>query len=260
MRALWQKMLELSDAGTPFVVITMVDMRGEAPQEPGAKAIVSEQGLVCGTVGGGKVEARAIEHAIAVLAKRSEYTSPVLMTWNLQRDIGMTCGGEARYLFELHNAKKWEVVVFGAGHVAQAVVRVLQPLNCHITCVDHRPEWVERLPKASNIKALCLSGPARFIDEVSPAAFFVVMTQGHATDVPIFDAIFRRFPKPVYIGGIGSDIKAIKIRAELKDRGIPIESLEHLHCPIGLPLGGNDPQEIAISVAAQLLQCRGTTR
>src|SRR4051812_24559559 len=123
MRDFFHRTAELSEKREPFVVVTLLSVRGGAPADPGAKAIVTRAGLDRGTVGGGKVEARAIAHALELIGRRA--SEPELLVWNLQRDIGMTCGGEVTMLFETHGADRWRVAVFGAGHVAQALVRVL---------------------------------------------------------------------------------------------------------------------------------------
>ncbi|NUM89700.1 MAG: xanthine dehydrogenase accessory protein XdhC [Bdellovibrionales bacterium] len=242
---------ELSRACIPFVVVTLVGVRGGAPSEPGAKAIVTKEGLHCGTVGGGKIEARCIREAQRMLAEKER--APWLATWNLQRDIGMTCGGETTYLFEPHAANAWEIAVFGAGHVAQALVRTLLPLSCRITCVDPRKEWISRLPAAANLVALREENPPDLVGRFPSSAFFVVMTQGHATDMPILREIFRLHPSAPYIGAMGSKAKAGKMRRELAESGVPPDLVERLRAPIGLPIGGNEPEEIAISVAAELL-------
>jgi xanthine dehydrogenase accessory factor len=86
--------------------------------------------------------------------------------------------------------------------------------------------------------------------------YFVVMTQGHATDIPVLKKIFETYPDAPFIGCMGSSIKAKKMKLELKGFGVSENHLERFRSPIGLTLGGNDPAEIAVSVAAQLLECR----
>lgn len=252
MTGFWRAAAELQESGTPFVVVTAVGARGSIPQEVGAKAIVTKDGIFQGTVGGGKVEARAIVEAKRRLEE--SVFEPALVTWNLQTDIGMTCGGEIRYLFETHGTSEWRIVVFGAGHVGQALTKVLAALDCDVTCVDSRAEWLGKLPR--KIRALRLDEPASHVASMKGDEFVVVTTQGHATDVPILEALFHRYPGIPYVGSIGSDLKAAKMRRELTARNVGGDFLEKLKCPIGLPFGGNDPGEIAISIAAQLLQAR----
>jgi xanthine dehydrogenase accessory factor len=256
-KTFWAAASTLDQKGSPFVVATLVSTRGHAPQDQGAKAIMTLDGLFWGTIGGGKVEARALRYAQELLTKSSDpKQTPVLVTWNLQRDIGMTCGGEVTFLFEVHGATRWKIALFGAGHVAQAVVRTLLPIDCKITCMDSRAEWLDRLPKDSKLETICDPEPSRLVSQFDPDTFFVVMTQGHATDMPILEAILKQLPEAPYVGSIGSDIKALKIRKELKERGVSPETIEKLRCPIGLELGSNALAEIAISVVAQLLQVR----
>lgn len=258
MSSFWSVAGELQARSCPFTVITMIASRGSAPQDPGAKAIVTPAGLQWGTVGGGKVEARAIEHARGRLAGGRR--EPELVTWNLQTQIGMSCGGEATFLFECHHRAAWRIALFGAGHVAQAVVRVLTPLECHVTCADPRAEWTDRLPKADNMTRVVSEDLPAAVARFDEETFFVVMTQGHATDRPILQEILRRFPNAPYVGVMGSDLKAKKIRKELVELGVPAETVARLRSPIGLPLGGNHPHEIALSVAGQMIQVRDAWR
>ncbi len=255
MVPLYEKLILLHRQGIAHVVATLLGTRGEAPSDPGAKALLDSSGLIHGTVGGGKIEARVINEAKALLG--DHFKSPVTHTWNLQTDIGMTCGGEVTFLFEPCYPTQWEVVVFGAGHVAQSVVRLLLTLDCRVRCYDARPEWIERLPQDEKLIAEAVAEPASKVAGLSPNTYFVVMTQGHGTDVPILEQIYKAFPEPVYVGAIGSDLKARRLRADVVARGISATTIESLRCPVGLPIGDNSPGEIAVSVVAELLQVRG---
>lgn len=257
--SVFTKLAELEARGEAFVLITLVSARGSSPADPGSKAVVTRDGLQIGTVGGGKVEARAIRHSQELL-NRDDAPATELLTWNLQRDIGMTCGGEITYLFELYRRSQWTIALFGAGHVGQAVTRVLEPLHCQLSCTDHRVEWVERLPVTNRLRRIHHEAPAETVASYPSNTFFVVMTQGHATDVPVLEAIARHHPQTPYVGVIGSDVKGLKIRSELKARGVAAEFIEKLRCPIGLPFGTNATEEIALSIAGELLQERDRMR
>ena len=110
---------ELAATKRPFVSVTMVEATGSTPQDAGSKMLVDASGRVHGTVGGGKVEHRAIEFAKEMLSDVDR--SREIVDWNLQRDIGMTCGGLVKLFFEVYNRDDWHIVIFGAGHVAQAL-------------------------------------------------------------------------------------------------------------------------------------------
>jgi xanthine dehydrogenase accessory factor len=257
MQSFLEAAFELEKNQQSFVIVTLTQGRGHIPQDPGAKMIVTPEGISWGTVGGGKVEARAIAFAQEYLA--SQESAPKSVVWNLQKDIGMTCGGEVTYLFEALRPNPWVVRIFGAGHVAQSLVRAMSNLPVSITCIDTRHEWLARLPgNQKNLKVIHAEDLAGWIDHNihSPQEFFVSLTQGHAADVPVLSTLFKKFLEPRYIGVIGSETKGIKIRAELESRGISKEQLQHLRVPIGLDLGTNHPAEIAISIAAELLMVR----
>ena len=243
---------KLIESGTSFVVVTQTGVRGSAPQDPGAKMVVTKEGLHFGTVGGGKIEAHAIKKSLGIIEKNTP-APPELVTWNLQKDIGMSCGGEASYLFEFHPNLSWPIAIFGAGHVSQALTRLLSNLNCSITCIDHREEWTGKLV---GVKSITHPDPKTLVSTFSENTFFICMTMGHATDVPILFEIFKHAPDSPYVGVIGSEVKGIKIKKELKDLGASTEFLEKLKVPMGLPIGSNHPYEIAISIAAEIIQIR----
>jgi xanthine dehydrogenase accessory factor len=243
---------QLQKNQTPFVLITLVDEKGHAPQDVGAKAIVTHQGLYFGTVGGGKIEAKAILFAQNIL-NQTEPDPRHLKKWNLQTDVGMSCGGEVTLFFEGYFVSIKNVVIFGAGHVAQALCRVLLPLDFQITVIDPRPEWIEKLPASQNLVATLEPTPTNRVKSFPDDCFFVVMTQGHSTDLPILEALLKT-KNPKYIGSIGSDVKALKIKKDLLALGVDPNQIEKLRCPIGIDIPSNNPHAIAISVGAQILQ------
>jgi xanthine dehydrogenase accessory factor len=251
----------LSQSGVPFVCVTMVQAVGSTPQDAGSKMLVTASGLHSGTVGGGRVELKSIEHAGSMLAQPANQT-PLneLVEWNLKRDVGMTCGGSVKLFFETYNHSDWRIVVFGAGHVANAVVECLAPLDCHVTCIDSRAEWLDRVPSRNRLRKVQCADPRTLVTDLPNDAFVVCMTMGHATDRPILEEIFRQNRQFPFLGVIGSKAKRAVIVKELTAAGIPKETAGAFHCPIGLDLGTNQPGEIAISVVAQLIQQRDRWR
>ena len=250
---LWKECFELNERGESFVVVTMTGARGSSPQDPGAKILVTKTGLYAGTVGGGKVELASIKKAQEILDSHSQ-KAPELVTWNLQKDIGMSCGGEVSFLFEHFMFTHWPIVIYGAGHVAQALTRVLSKLNCHITCIDSRKDWIAKL---EGVNTLHHPTPEDTVSSFNPKSYFICMTMGHAHDVPILLEIAKHAPDCPYVGVIGSDVKGLKIKKELTESGVDKSFINKLRVPMGLPIGTNHPHEIAISIAAELLQVRG---
>jgi xanthine dehydrogenase accessory factor len=269
-----ERLAELSASGVPFVCVTMVEAVGSTPQDTGSKMLVTAEGLVTGTVGGGKVEFKAIQFAQQMLRgdrvqdagcgendpSPQHPASSILLDWNLKRDVGMTCGGSVKLFFETYNYSEWRIVVFGAGHVAGAVVECLAAIDCHVTCVDPRAEWIERIPARPRLRKVQTSEPRALVAELPSDSFVVCMTMGHATDRPILEEIFRQGRQFPFLGVIGSRAKRAVLVKDLTTAGIALETAQQFHCPIGLELGTNQPGEIAVSVVAQLIQERDRWR
>jgi xanthine dehydrogenase accessory factor len=258
-----ERLAELSQSGVPFVCVTLVQATGSTPQDTGSKMLVTSAGLVTGTVGGGRVEHKAIQHAQSMLSRPiADSRQPIaeLLDWNLKRDVGMTCGGSVKLFFESYNHSEWRIVVFGAGHVAGAVVECLAPLECHVTCIDPRSEWLDRIPARGRLRRIQSDDPKQLVAELPGDAFVICMTMGHATDRPILEEIFRQSRSFPFLGVIGSKAKRAVLVKELTSLGIEPEKAEQFHCPIGLDLGTNQPGEIAISIVAQLIQERDRWR
>ncbi len=249
---------QLVHSHTPFVTTTLVQLDGHVPQDLGAKAIITSSGLHWGTVGGGRLEARAIEHSQQILKAAVEEKgslTPQMIRYDLKQELNMVCGGMATIFYEISMQPRWVIAVFGAGHVAQATVPLLAKLHCQVLCFDPREEWLAKLPTLPNLRAIHSTDLPAMVKTVPQDAFYVVITQGHATDLPVVRAILQRGPQK-YLGVIGSVPKSRTLKGTLLEEGFPRELIDGIICPIGLPIGTNDPNEIAISIAGQLIQVR----
>ena len=249
-----EQLAELSRGGAPFVAVTLVETIGSTPQDGGSKMLVDARGLLFGTVGGGRVETQAIAHAQKMLADRERKVE--LVEWNLQRDVGMTCGGAVRLLFEAYNHCEWSIVVFGAGHVAQSLVRVLLVLEGRIMCIDSRREWLAKLPNSPKLMTQQSEEPSEIAKQLQGNEYVLCMTMGHRTDLPILKSILQATSTLPYLGVIGSAAKRKVLIRELVESGVPPDRVDSFRCPIGLDIGTNHPGEIAVSVAAELVQIR----
>ena len=256
----YEQIVSLEGEGAAFVVVILVDALGSTPQDTGAKMLVTTAGLHSGTIGGGKVEAKALELAGELLAGGA--STPRFVNWALKTDVGMTCGGSVKLYFEPHMAGgsggAWSIWIFGAGHVVQALVPVLAPLHCQLTVVDPRREWLDRLPRARNARYVQHDNPADLVPTMPDHAFLLCLTKGHASDRPVLQRALagRNFP---FVGVIGSASKAKVLQKEMIAGGLSAVRAKQFHCPVGLPFGNNDPREIALSIAAQLLTERDKT-
>ncbi len=248
--------VRLHDEGRELVVVTMTDSRGGAPQDEGARMMVGPEGLIFGTIGGGKIEQRCLEVARELLQNPA---APKAQTqvWNLQRDIGMSCGGEVSMFFEVFRpSRRWHVAIFGAGHVAQELVPLLLKLDCYLSVIDPRADWLEKLPQSSaRFKKICRDDMQSVLASLAPDTFVGMMTMGHSFDAPILKRALLEFDFP-YIGVIGSAQKRRRLESELQEAGVAAQRCKSFFCPMGEDFGGNAPAEIAISMLAQLLRER----
>ena len=258
---IYESLIELERTGAGCVLVVLVDALGSTPQDAGAKMLVTADGVHQGTVGGGKVEAKAIELARELLANGE--SAPRFVNWALKTDVGMTCGGSVKLYFEPHPAggggAAWPIWIFGAGHVVQALVPVLAPLDCQLTIVDPRREWLDRLPRARHTRYIQADAPETLVPEMPDRTFLLCLGKGHAFDRPVLQRALaeRNFP---FVGVIGSKAKAEILRRELIAGGLSAERAQQFHCPVGLPFGSNHLHEIALSIAAQLLTERDHPR
>lgn len=249
-----KKVIDLLESKTPFVSVTMVDTLGSTPQDQGSKMLVTSNGLYFGTVGGGKVEKKAIEESKEMIVNQ-DIQKYKFVQWNLNKDVGMTCGGTVKLFFELENISNWNIVIFGAGHVSNALINILINIDCNITCVDPRDEWLNKLPISHKINKVLSENMPNEVKSIKDNSFVILMTMGHTTDKPILLEILktREFP---YLGVIGSKAKANILKKDILEAGLTEENTNKFYCPLGLDIGTNDINEIAISIVAQLLQER----
>lgn len=239
-------------AGTPAVLVTLVELRGSAPREAGAKLVVTAAALE-GSIGGGALEHSCAEIARGLLAQG--VCAPSLRDFPLGPALGQCCGGHVRVLFEPLFTRVWDVALFGAGHVGQAVAGLLGALPCRLHWIDQRADvFPAELPP--HVQALPCAEPQAEVARLAARISVVVMTHDHALDYRIVAACLRREDLR-FVGLIGSETKAARFRSRLARDGFGPEAIARVTCPVGLPgIGGKLPTEIAVSVVAQLLQAR----
>jgi xanthine dehydrogenase accessory factor len=169
----------------------------------------------------------------------------------------MTCGGELALFFEVQRQElAWNIVVFGAGHVAQTLCRFLVELDCRVVCVDTRADWLERLPRNDKLEACRVGNYCDGIERIVPGSDVILMTMGHGSDMPILKAIEKGNLAIAHLGVIGSDAKSGILRKQLAADDLPREFIDRIVCPLGDKLGNNTPAEIAVGIVSQLLRLR----
>jgi len=251
---LYEEIVQLRKDGRRGAVATIVNVRGSIPSFKTAKMLVRDDGSIVGTVGGGCVEAEVWQAAREVMASER----PRTLTFNLNNDpkydTGLVCGGTLEIFVEpiLPPA---ELYIFGAGHVAASLYKVARMAGFDVTIVDDREGYAnrERFPEAQQIIADDFD---RAMAQLSPAesSYIVIVTRGHRDDMRILR--WAAQTRAQYVGMIGSKRKTIKIFEELQKEGLPAQLLERVHAPIGLDIGAITPEEIAVSITAELIAKR----
>ncbi len=251
--------------GVPGVVATVVRAEGSTPRGAGARMIVYADGRTLGSVGGGAVESRVIEESLGLIAVSAEQTVEEdaprvateecrVVTYDLGGDDGMTCGGKLEVFLE-SIAGAPAVTVIGGGHVGHAVARVARQSGFRVTVVDDREDMVsaERFPFADER----LAGGVELLDDplrIGTESMVVIVTRGHVYDKDWVRALVARSPR--YMGMIGSEEKVERAFADLEAEGVSREDLARIHAPIGLDIGAETPDEIAVSVVAEIIAVR----
>jgi len=244
----------LAETGTDAVLVTVVAVRGSTPREAGAKMVVTRD-KIFDTVGGGHLELKAIEISRAMLRQSPLPDAPAVHRFPLGPSLGQCCGGEATLLLEPMKPPAFHIALFGAGHVGKALVKLLGELPCRVTWIDPRDEMFPDAPPA-NVAVNVSDVPEDEVAALQPGSFVLVMTHSHPLDQRILEAALRRDDFR-YVGLIGSATKRARFVKRLRVRGLGDVELARLTCPIGVEgAGGKHPAEIAVAVAAQLLQVR----
>lgn len=239
------------DKGEPAALVTIVATTGSTPQRVGAKMLVFPDGRLVGTIGGGCYENDAFWKAREAITNRK----PQLVHYELDDDFaqetGLICGGQMSVYIEPIEPSP-ELYVIGAGHVGYHLATMAQEVGFQVHVVDDREKFAsrERFPNASEV--ITEDIPVWLERTKLPAhAYVVIVTRGHTNDL---DALRALAPRDLrYVGLIGSRAKVARISDQLLSEGMPPEVLTQVHAPIGLEIGAVTPQEIAVSILAELI-------
>lgn len=246
---------EALSRGEEAALVTIVSSNGSTPQRVGAKMLVFGDGRIVGTVGGGCYEHDAIGKARQVLETRKPTTVRYDLNDDFAEETGLVCGGQMEVFIEAIEAAP-AVYIFGAGHVGYYLARMAHEAGFGVHVIDDRAAFAntERFPFAASVVVDDI--PEWLARTTLPAtAYAVVVTRGHRNDL---DALRALAPRELrYMGLIGSRAKVARLYEQLMtEGGVDPDRLARIHAPIGLDLGAVTPQEIAVSITAELIGVR----
>ena len=239
------------ERGEPAALVTIVATHGSTPQRVGAKMLVFGDGRMVGTIGGGCYENDAFWKAREAITARKPQLVHYELSDDFAQETGLICGGQMDVYIEPIEPSP-ELYVIGAGHVGTHLAHLAQEVGFHVHVVDDREKFAnrERFPAASEVLAEDI--PAWLArTNLTPHAYVVIVTRGHTNDLEALRALAPRDLR--YLGLIGSRAKVARIYDALTADGMPAEHLKRVHAPIGLDIGAVTPQEIAVSILAELI-------
>lgn len=245
----YQAVADCERAGEPYVLVTILGVAGSVPREPSSKMVVTGE-QTYDTIGGGHLEYRIIARAREQLVAR-QYRCE-LEHFPLGASLGQCCGGSVSVLLEGQAGSEANVVIFGAGHVARALVTITGDLPWRVTWVDQRPDvFPKQLP--ANVRAIHTDDPVGDAAELGNDAHVLILTHNHQLDFDLCRALLEAGIARS-VGLIGSDTKAGRFRQRLTLRGFSEKAVDRIRCPVGRrDVPGKRPMEVAVSISAELL-------
>ncbi len=245
-----QALAELEQAGQACVLVTVLGTDGSTPRASGTKMLVSKTDIF-DTIGGGHLEYKAIEKARELLT--SPQQDNVIEHFPLGATLGQCCGGSAVILFECFHATQLNLDIYGAGHVAHALIGILAQLPIYIRWIDSRADlFPPTLP--ANVTQVVDDDPVEQVRQAQPGQASLILTHNHQLDFDLAQAILKR-DDALWLGVIGSETKAKRFRHRLSHRGVSEHQISKMTCPVGLTqVTGKQPMEVAVSIAGQLIE------
>lgn len=309
MNAIFSTLLYEMEKRRDAVLCTIVRADGSTPRGAGAQMLAGEDGLLTGTIGGGAIEAGALQLSKALLAEKRSAVREYQLHQGGEADIGMVCGGNATVLLQYIAASDaaWQalagealhrialrqpgylvlsadgaprlcelpaaadgvfsvplpigerVLLFGAGHCSVALAPLLATVGFRVTVLDNRPELLteQRFPDAEALLPIDFEKITEYVT-IDEDDYVVVMTSGHSFDFAVQAQILRG--RCAYMGVIGSRRKTAAVNARLREAGIDEKAIQSVHTPIGIAIKAVTPEEIAVSVAAEMILERALRR
>lgn len=251
---LYREIVRIRESGERAALATIIRRIGSTPRKDSAKMLIREDGTGVGSVGGGCVEAEVWQKAAEVIRSGRPY----LLAFDLNDDDaandGLVCGGTVEIFIEpiMSNDK---LVILGAGHLGQAICRLAKQVDFEVTVADDRELFAsrERFPEADHLSVTEFETAFTGIP-VDQNTFILIVTRGHRHDQIATEQAVQTPAR--YIGLVGSRRKIKIIVESLLERGLTPAHFKNFVAPIGLPIGSETPEEIAVSVVAELVAVR----
>lgn len=239
--------------GEPVAIATVVKTVGAAPCGVGTKMLIHANGSTSGSFAGPLTDGKVVEEARQVLHNGRSHLKHIHLDADQGEAVG-SCGATLEVFFEVLRTES-RLIIAGAGYVAQALARLAAQLDLHVVVVDDRRDLADPAVFGEQVQ-LNFGDIPETLQALEPDenSFIVIVTRGHHLDKDALHAALKT--QAAYVGMIGSPGKVKHIFQDLLQQGITYEALERVHAPIGLDLGAQTPDEIALSIAAEIVMLR----
>ena len=250
---IYQLITELQERGESAALCTITAAQGSTPRHTGSKMLVYENGEFTGTVGGGELEHRVLDEAWIAISDGKPRKLNYSMTDPARGDPGV-CGGQVEVFVEPILPPE-KIIIIGGGHVGKAVAHLAKWLGFRVAVSDDRAEFcsAEMNPDADEFYPVAMADLPKHVN-INRQTYLILTTRGVATDVPGLPALLDS--RAAYIGVIGSRRRWTMTVNGLKEAGVDEQKIAKIHSPIGLELQAETPQEIAVSILAEILMLR----
>ena len=239
-------------SGEAYVIATVLGASGSIPRDQGSKMVITANQQF-DTLGGGHLEFKVAEKAQSLIAENNAGNS--IEHFPLGASLGQCCGGSVTVLFESFAQQGMHLTVFGAGHVAKALMNILGGLPGQVNWVDNRENmFPDESQVPSNVKMHLMEYPTDIINTLPENSQILVLTHNHQLDYELVEAALKR-GNFSFVGCIGSETKAKRFQMRLQHKGFNEEQISQMLCPVGeLDIPGKLPMQVAVSMAAQLIK------
>ena len=250
---IFQAVVNLQKKGQAGALCTIIDTQGSTPRHEGSKLLVSEDGSFTGTVGGGEIENRVIQEAIGSIQDGKNRRLKYSMVDPSQGDPGV-CGGTMEVFIEPILPKPILVVV-GGGHCGKAIAHLAKFVGFHVVVSDDRVEFCtpDANPDADEFYPVNMADLPEKLN-ITPRTYLVLTTRGSHVDIEGIEPLLNS--EAAYIGVIGSKRRWLVTRKALLERGVDQKTLDKVYSPMGLELNAETPEEIAVSIMAEIIMLR----
>jgi xanthine dehydrogenase accessory factor len=252
MNEIYKEIMSIQLNGGEAALATIISTKNHTPRHVSSKMLIKSNGQTIGTIGGGRLENKLCMEAMNVIRDGVPKIIHFDLTGQRNNDIDMECGGIMDVFIEPIKSKP-SLYIFGGGHISIPLSKIIKMTGFKVFIIDNRKEYAnaDRFPEADGL--ICKNFNEVLQDiTINESSYIVIVTTEHKYDEQVLEMVIRSNAK--YIGMVGSPKKRDIIFSNIISRGIPADLFKRVHCPVGIKINSETPEEIAVSIAAEIIK------